>query len=56
MKLPSKLPTIQRPVDRSAAPSGRVLPQSAFSGHCEQICVRIADPVLRERCLRSCGY
>jgi hypothetical protein len=62
MKLPSKTPTA-RPKPANRPPSGirpatshQVTPQNVFAGHCEQICSRILDPVLRERCLRTCGY
>lgn len=35
---------------------GRVTPLDVFIRHCESNCLRLEDPVLRERCLRSCGY
>ena len=67
MKLPSKTfapsPGSDHRTAKTSGPStsrpaanAQVNPQNVFAGHCEQICSRIIDPVLRERCLRTCGY
>ncbi len=58
MKLPSKLSALPRLNARPAPAPNRaqIAPQSVFAGHCEQICMRIQDAALRERCLRACGY
>lgn len=58
MKLPIPLPAIRwkNAAVRKQTIVGQVAPQSVFAGHCEQICMRIQDAALRERCLRACGY
>ncbi|MFO0896676.1 MAG: hypothetical protein U0836_04525 [Pirellulales bacterium] len=58
MKLPSLLLAIRQKnaAIRKQTIHGPIAPQSVFAGHCEQICMRIQDAALRERCLRACGY
>jgi hypothetical protein len=58
MKLPSKVPALRRQnaFVRKSTIRGQIAPQNVFAGHCEQICLRIQDAALRERCLRACGY
>jgi hypothetical protein len=59
MKLPHSIRSATeaafRP-SRRRAPPRRVLPLDPTVGHCERACMQIEDPVVRERCLRSCGY